>query len=296
MLTRTGFYKEGFCEDQLDIGIRVFASTPYGLFFGTSNPFYGLRILLGEAEHRLYLPLVQAFFSPLPGGAAATARHPALGTSGKLNYSPHRLSAPQHVGLENYDGAAALSWEPVPKAVRYHIFRSDFVPAQELGIQDAEPDLRIPQPFREIGITDQPFFVDTTMQADRVYHYYVQAEGPNGLLSSLSNLGRAPSLNTPVTVSSLRQAVVNWTAQNQAQVHGEREDIAALLGSVQEQLEAGDLQGALVRLGQLQAQARLKRLPQLSWWRAEDFDLLLGKLIRRVRLAQAGIISPWDLR
>ncbi|MFQ5737877.1 MAG: hypothetical protein ACE5JX_02610 [Acidobacteriota bacterium] len=38
MLTRTGF------KDQLDIGIRVFASTPVGLFFGTSNPFFGLRI------------------------------------------------------------------------------------------------------------------------------------------------------------------------------------------------------------------------------------------------------------
>ena len=36
--TRTGFGKA------LDIGIRVFASTPYGLFFGTSNPFNGLRI------------------------------------------------------------------------------------------------------------------------------------------------------------------------------------------------------------------------------------------------------------
>jgi hypothetical protein len=290
MLTRTGFYKEGLCDDQLGIGIRVFASTPYGLFFGTSNPFYGLRIFLGEAEHRLYLPLIQA------SRRAAAIRSPALGVSGEWKHSARRLSAPQHVGLENHGGGAVLFWEPVPNAVRYRLFRSDFVPAQELGILTGEPDLRIPRPFREMGITDQPFFVDGTTQGDRVYHYYVQAEGSNGLLSSPSNLARAPSLNTPTTASGLRQVVANWTPQHQGEVHGEGEDVIALLSSVQERLEAGDLGGALVQLEQLQVQARLKHLPQLSWWRAEDFDLLLGRLIRRIRLAQAGIISPLDLR
>lgn len=299
MLTRTGFAAEGF-GDQLGIGIRVFAATPYGLFFGTSNPFYGLRIYLGEPEYRLYLPLVQAFFSPLPGRAptlrteAVAVRSSALepGASGELG---RRLSAPEHVGLENYGGAAVLSWEPTPKTARYRIFRSDFVPARDLGIRTAEPDMRVPQPFSEIGATDQPFFVDVTTRADRIYHYYVLAEDPDGILSPPSNLARSPSLNSPVTVAGLRQAVVNWTGQREEKAHSEPGDITSVLISVQEQLDAGDLQGALVRLEQLRAQIRLKRLPQLSWWRAEDFDLLLGKLIQRIRLAQAGVISPLDL-
>jgi len=300
MLTRTGFYKEGFCEDQLDLGIRVFASTPYGLFFGTSNPFYGLRMFLGEAEHRLYLPLVQASGSLLQQGDRGTRGREEVTLSPFLLVTPsppvsetarsvHRLSIPQHLGLEDDGGAVVLSWEPVPKARRYRLFRSDFVPARELGIRAAEPDLRVPQPFKEIGTTDQPFFVDETTQADRVYHYYAVAEGPNSLLSSPSNLARAPSLNTPVTASGLRQTVANWT-------DGGGGDITAAFIGVQEQLDRGDLQATLVRLEQLQTQARLKRLPPLSWWRAEDLDLLLGRLIQRIRLAQAGVIRPLDLR
>lgn len=38
MLTRQGFGQE------LDVGVRVFSSTPFGLFFGTSNPFFGFHI------------------------------------------------------------------------------------------------------------------------------------------------------------------------------------------------------------------------------------------------------------
>ncbi|MFQ5739079.1 MAG: dockerin type I repeat-containing protein [Acidobacteriota bacterium] len=55
ILTRTGFGGEvhqvggaspmlELPPKQLDVGIRVFASTPWGLFFGTSNPFDGLRV------------------------------------------------------------------------------------------------------------------------------------------------------------------------------------------------------------------------------------------------------------
>ncbi len=312
LITRTGF------DQMFDVGIRAFASTPYGLFYGTSNPWYGLRTYLGKHEYRLYLPLVQAFLSPRPGmvpvhrtgpiprmGTVA-ARSPALelGIFGEMERSPRRLGVPEHVGLENYGGAAVLSWEPVPKAVRFRIFRSTFVPARNLGIRTSEPDARVPQPFREIGTADQPFFVDVTTQADRVYHYYVLAEGPacpegprrDGMLSPPSNLARSPSLNSPATVCGLRQATMNWTDQRQVKAQGEPGDITMVLISVQEQLDEGDLQGALVLLEQLRAQARLKRLPQLSWWRAEDFDLLLGKLIRRIRLAQAGVISPLDLK
>jgi len=296
MLTRTGFADEGF-GDQLGIGIRVLASTPYGLFFGTSNPFYGLRIYQGEVRYRLYLPLVQALTSSLAGRASRDSGGPSgARIFGQAEHSLRGLGAPARVGSENRDDAVILSWEPVPRAVRYRVLRSTFVPARELGISTDEPEARIPQPFREIGIADRPFFVDVTTQADRVYHYYVLAESSDGVLSSPSNLARSPSLNTPVTMSGLRRAVANWTAQNQAEAHGERGGIADQLSSAQRQLDADDLQGATVGLERLRIQARLKRLEQLSWWRMEDLDLMLGKLIQRIRLAQAGAISALALR
>lgn len=278
MLTRTGF------GDQLDIGIRVFASTPYGLFFGTSNPYYGFHIQLGE---------------PGPGkvsGQRAGVVTPSLDVFKGLDRNPRRLNAPEHVGLENYHGGAVLSWEPVLRAAGYRVFRSAFVSAREMGVHTAKPDLWIPQPFEEIATTSRPFFADRTLQHNRVYHYYVLAESPDGTLSFPSNLVRSPSLNTPTTVSGLHQTVMDWMGHRQIRSHSTPGDVLSVVISVQEQLETGDLQGALGQLGELRAQVRLRHLPKLSWWRAEDLELLLGKLMRRIRLAQAGILATRDLR
>lgn len=55
-VTRTGF------GDPFDYGVRTFASTPYGLFLGTANEYYGTKIwqrLAGE-RYSTYLPLLQA--------------------------------------------------------------------------------------------------------------------------------------------------------------------------------------------------------------------------------------------
>jgi hypothetical protein len=288
MLTQTGFADEGY-GDQLGIGIRVFASTPHGLFFGTSNPFYGLR-MYGSLEHRVYLPLVM-LSQPVQGDLL-----PGFGTAEEVGRSLSYFGAPAHAWLENHDGAAVLSWEPVPGAARYRIYRSDFVPAQELGIDLPEQDAWIPKPYSEIGTTDSTYFLDRMALADGLYHYYVRAEGSNGVLSQPSNLARSPSLNTPVTLSGLRISVAKWMAESQVQAVDETEDIPTLLSVVGEQMAAGDLQAALESLEVLRVQASSDQLPQLSWWRAEDLDRLLGKLIRRIRLAQADVLSPPDLR
>jgi len=42
MLSRTGFGEE------FNYGVRNFLSTPYGLYLGTANPFYGFEIFLGQ--------------------------------------------------------------------------------------------------------------------------------------------------------------------------------------------------------------------------------------------------------
>lgn len=41
-ITRTGL------EDEYAYGVRSFASTPYGLFLGTANPYFGFNIFLGQ--------------------------------------------------------------------------------------------------------------------------------------------------------------------------------------------------------------------------------------------------------
>ena len=55
MITRTGF------DDMFNDGLRTLESTPYGLFLGTANPYYGLQIWRAAAgeTYPVYLPLVQ---------------------------------------------------------------------------------------------------------------------------------------------------------------------------------------------------------------------------------------------
>ncbi len=54
MITSTAF------DDIFDCGVRTLESTPYGLFLGTANPYYGLQIWRGVPGevYPVYLPLV----------------------------------------------------------------------------------------------------------------------------------------------------------------------------------------------------------------------------------------------
>jgi len=54
MVTSTAF------GDIFDCGLRSLESTPYGLFLGTANPYYGLQIWRGVPGevYPVYLPLV----------------------------------------------------------------------------------------------------------------------------------------------------------------------------------------------------------------------------------------------
>jgi hypothetical protein len=69
-----------------------------------------------------------------------------------------------------------------------------------------------------------------------------------------------------------------------------------VLSDAEQDLGAGDLIRSQARLEEIRTQARLRHLSQLSWWRSQDFERLLGKLIQRIRLARADIISPDELR
>lgn len=72
-------------------------------------------------------------------------------------------------------------------------------------------------------------------------------------------------------------------------------DIASVLEEAHGDVSAGDLARALHRLEQLRQSVKDGQVIGLDPWRAEDLEILLAKLARRVRLAQAGIIAPSDL-
>jgi hypothetical protein len=94
MITRTGF------GDKLNNGMRNYASTPYGLFMGTANHYYGTQIWRG-------------------------ANRPSV------------VGLPQQLEAETGYKIVGLTWTGSPTAARFHVFRdSGFGDPQEIGMTD----------------------------------------------------------------------------------------------------------------------------------------------------------------
>lgn len=305
MITRTGF------DHMFDYGARTLASTPYGLFVGTANPYYGTRIWRGVhgEVYTTYLPLVQASGDSLvlsPVEVMARARQSSAGPS--VSQAPSRgpgfVKPPERLEVEIKDGAVVLSWERPPEATRFRIFRSGFTSLRQaqdaanrqFQIPDLDLDVWIPSSFVEIGTTDQFFFVDTTALTDqRYYHYYVLAEDAQGNVSQPSNLVRAPSLAPVATFDSLRNSIADWAGRSGVKNRNALDEVLLTLGDARKNAKEGDLDAALRQLEQLRSTVTHKGSLILDPWRAEDLESLLAKLARRVRLAKIGLISTQGL-
>jgi hypothetical protein len=256
MITRKGF------EDKFNFGARTFASTPQGLFLGTANYYYGTQIWKGIPE--------------------------------KVNCP----QPPERLEVESKEGTVILSWEDSPVVTRFHVFKADWFSSNPL--------------FQEIGTTDQFFFVDQVDFAStdpqfekifeemdmiddsvegsndlvtKVYHYYVVAEDADGNISGPSNIIRVSSLFPPVTFESLKDTLVGWKAPVGLRLE---------LRWAKFLVKIGKLENALRKLEQLR-QRVIDDPTLLAPWHAEDLVILLGKLERRVQLAQLGLIDPQDL-
>lgn len=273
-LTLTGF------DHPFDIVMRVWEPTPHGLFAGTSNGWNGLRMYRAR---------------PAP-----------------------TESAPKHLMAEEVDGSAVLTWEGVAGASLYRIFRRHTGEGPR---------------FAEIGTTTNTFFVDSASSSAKsgaTFHYYVVSERQACCRSAPSNFTRWPNVLNPMTPLKLSRYVKRWVGGRRGPVNntlyqasillrqGELEGARALLlglesqfessttipaeepvslrAAVMSRLRARDLRGALELVRQAR-RARVQRTAavMIPAWRAEDFNLLLGRLSRRLQLVDAGILTPQEL-
>jgi hypothetical protein len=317
MITRTGF------DHRLDYGVRTFASTPYGLFLGTANEYYGTRVFRGVhgEVYTIYLPLMQKSGGGLTTSTAPSPSPSLLSESGlrlrpalsvaEVTIRPSDqgpmtsfVKPPERLEVESQDGAVVLSWELPSGTTGFHIYRSDFTSNRQLQITNLDPDMWIPGSFSEIGTADQFFFVDTTALTDQhYYHYYVLAEDAQGNISQPSNLVRAPSLAQVVTFDSLGNLIADWAGRSsEAQSSkpalspvevSKAQRVLLLLTDAHSSTREGDFNSAIRQLEQLDSMDNGWLI--LDPWRTEDLDLLLARLARRVRLAQIGLISPQNL-
>jgi hypothetical protein len=283
---------DGF-GDMWQVGARNFASTPYGLFLGTISFWYGCDMWQagGGPLNAVYLPIICSAEQRADGLLQSSAGASANRRSGQIARLPQ---PPQRLEIETMHGAAVLSWDRPAGATRFRIFRSDFVSNRELQLPNLDPDVWIPGRFTQVGTTDRFYFVDASVESDRPYHYYVVADNAE-TVSGPSNIARMPSLIPVVTFSSLQSTLADWANLAGPEAESSENDLEMGLARAAAYASNGDLDAASRSLRYLRDALQLNRSPRLDPWRAEDFEILVTKLARRVRLARLGLISPSEL-
>lgn len=254
LATRDGVYytvidRTGF-GDGLEIGIRTFASTPHGLFCGTSNPYYGCRIWRGEYRR-----------------------------------APNEPTPPLRLEAETTEDAVLLSWgypEEDADRMLFRVYRA-------LGSD----------PPREIGVTRQCIFADVT--EDRYNNvYYVTAESPRGDISRPSNSYLLPSAAVPMTFGEIFNLVARFGEKGDFASPGAEEWLLDELYVAFASLQEGRTQAGEEELHDLRRQVRKNEMPQdespiLAPHCAEDLEIFLNQLTRRLRLVNAGFLPPAGL-
>ncbi len=223
--------------DPRDSGIRNFALTPHGLFIGASNIYDGLNLWRATPD-------------------------------------PARLSPPQQFDAEQLPGYVTLSWEGVPSAAAYRVYRS------KLNSANTE--------YQQIATTADTVFVDPGFVSPlQPYHYYVVAETASGELSGPSNIARIPDLGPHVTLFSVRTALQDWGADPAL-----RASLDALIPVL---FYFSDYDTAVNEL--LSMRAAVAGNPNVlnADWRANDLVVMLSRLARTVALVQQSYLPFYKL-
>jgi len=241
--------RRGF-GDLYGIGIRTFASTPHGLFFGTSNPYYGLRIWQGV-----------------------------------YNNTGMEIPPPKRVEAEVKNGSVLLSWDnpgEESEVDQFRIFRSF----------DSFS-------FKEIAATDQLFSKDSDIVKHHSYMYYVKAEDADGRVSQPSNCAPIPSFAPVVTFNGIFKSITRLGLRNKFKTPNAKKQLFEKLDNALDDLTLYKLQGTERKLKFLHQMVKRNKVKSgdkiMDQLCAEDMEILLSKLIKRVRLVRAGLLSPSDL-
>jgi hypothetical protein len=236
---------------------RVMNTTEYGLFIGTGNNQLGNQMWRGTTD------------------------------------GPAVLPPPQNLELERTVAGVVLSWLPSPGATLYRIFKAEAAYAFQLGVPFYAGGSTYPRPFTEIGTTAgnvlnfiDPGSIGTSSQ------YYVVAEDASAKKSDASNLVRAPSLNQLTTFLSLQNAVNEW-ATNGELAPAVQAPVIQGLTAARSQAIANNFVGAATTLNAIKTQLALAGPLLVKPWRADDGKVLLDRMMRRLILAQQGVIPAW---
>ena len=210
--------------DMFSEGVRGLVSTPYGLFVGAANHWYGLRIWQGA-----------------------------------VSAEAMRLSSSLLEGEPIAAGAIALAWQRPRQAVLFHVYRSEarqtplpWPVGRKGSAERRSPMVWLPGAYHEIGVTSEASYVDRSLHAGQHASYYVVTQDAQSHLSLPSTIATVPSLAPLATfhdAATLLTKMVTHHGSTSSQVHM----LQGALGKAAEALRSGNLRGSqadLEALGQ----------------------------------------------
>jgi pimeloyl-ACP methyl ester carboxylesterase len=261
--------QQGF-EDEFNIGVRSFAVTPYGVFLGSANPFYGLDVYQGIAT---------GFVPPTgPNLAGATL-------------SAARPDPPQHLQVEGGKGGVLLSWDPPESgAKQYHVFRQSYtsIDTKDVGVGSDGPAY-FRSAWQEIGVSEKLTYQDAGASLEGRYAYQVKAEDEQGLLSEYSNFVAFPSAAPPVTFADARDSLSKLARAAKFRDAATGDLLAGLLQQAESEAVKGHFDKLLALWGSLKDSAGADFRDPVD---ARGLELILSRLSKRAQLVQAGLLSP----
>ena len=237
---------------KFDFGIRTMSNTPYGMFLGTANDYYGLAIFRATQS------------------SAPSAQSPS-----RLEIEPTR------------NGSALLSWVRQANAKSYQIWRANMLPIlvrDDISFESWNgvtgnkiPDTYVSE-YQMVGTTTDVTFLDSTVVPRSRYMYYVVGLDSKGQPSIPTNLVTFPILLPSVTFAQALAAVDTLTLRQRFI----SPDYAAM---VRQQVVAAQASAAACQIAKAintlnPAKASQATLDPDSL----DIEILFSKLIRRLQL------------
>jgi hypothetical protein len=138
--------------------------------------------------------------------------------------------------------------------------------------------------FRRLGSTTEPHYLDTTTSPMQRYHYIVMAEDAGGRMSGPSNVARHPSYSRPATYLEVYNRMLGW---------GAPAAVRTPLVDSYYAMRGGDFTAAAGRIDSLLVV--LRGPDYQDEWKAEDLEMMLLRLRRRVVMAGSGLVAPASL-
>ena len=187
--------------------------------------------------------------------------------------------------MEITDGGPALSWEGTPETSAYRIYRFE----RTSGERDLERAEQV------VGTTEEMFFVDTHADEELQYIYYLRAEDGQGSLSGKSNFVGTPPLGILVTFDILFSTIERLAGTGMFSSPGAKRYVSDSFREAHAAMTSGHAEEAkdlLQGLRETVGENEWKGGSLLDPLAAEDLEILLSKLAKRIHLVEVSVLIP----